>query len=87
VHESGSRQGEQPQKANLGEAATPAPAPASEPALVAAPAGAAALIERRRASDSQNAIIYALQRKGMFGVTVVSAFLGGALLRSLIANR
>ena len=89
AHESGSRRGEQPQKANLGEAATPAPAPASEPAPapVAAPAGAVALIERRRASDSQNAIIYALQRKGMFGVTVVSAFLGGALLRSLIANR
>ena len=83
AHARGSRRGEQVEKANLGEATPPAPTSPS----VAAPTRAAPLAERRRAWDSQNRFVYALQRKGLFGVTVAAAFLGGALLRSLIANR
>jgi membrane protein len=86
AHESGSRRGERPQKANLGEATTPAPAPPA-PAPVAAPAHAASRWERRRASDAQNPVVYALQRRGLFGVTVAAAFLGGALLRSVLPAR
>jgi membrane protein len=76
AHARGSRRGEQPQKANLGEAMVPAPASAP----VVAPG------ERRRAWDSQNALVHALQRKGIFGVTVAAAFLGGALLRVLTSR-
>lgn len=82
AHESGSRRGEQAQKENLGEAAAPAPAPPSAGAIPAAPLG-----ERRRAWDSQSALISALQRKGLFGVTVAAAFLGGAILRLVMAPR
>jgi membrane protein len=82
AHARGSRRGEQPQKANLGEAMVPAPASAP----VVAPARAAPLGERRRAWDSQNALVHALQRKGIFGVTVAAAFLGGALLRVLTSR-
>jgi membrane protein len=83
AHARGSRRGEQAQKANLGEAMAPAPAPAA----VAAPARGAPLGERRRAWDSQNALVYALQRKGLFGATVAAAFLGGAVLRLVVAPR
>jgi membrane protein len=83
AHARGSRRGEQAQKANLGEAATPEPPQIAS----AAPARAAPLGERRRAWDSQNALVHALQRKGLFGVTVAAAFLGGALLRLVVAPR
>jgi membrane protein len=83
AHARGSRRGEQPQKANLGEAAAPEPAPVR----LAAPARAAPPGERRRAWDSQNALVSALQRKGLFGVTVAAAFLGGAILRLVVAPR
>jgi membrane protein len=83
AHESGSRRGQQPQKANLAEATKPAPAAAPVTTL----ARAAPLGERRRAWDSQNALVYALQRKGLFGVTVAAAFLGGAVLRLFIPPR
>jgi membrane protein len=82
AHARGSRRGERSEKANLGEAM--APTPATSPA---APARAAPLGERRRAWDSQNALVYALQRKGLFGVTVAAAFLGGAALRLVMAPR
>jgi membrane protein len=82
AHESGSRRGEQVQKPNLGEATAPAPVRASAPPLPSLPHG-----ERRRAWDSQNALVYALQRKGLFGVTVAAAFLGGAVLRVAMAAR
>jgi len=32
-------------------------------------------------------MIRALQRKGIFGITVVAAFLGGAILRLVMAPR
>jgi len=83
AHARGSRRGEPPQKANLGEAKTPEPARVP----VAAPARAAPLGERRRAWDSQSALVYALQRKGLFGVTLAAAFLGGAVLRLVMAPR
>ena len=83
AHARGSRRGQQAQKANLGEAATPSPAPAA----AAAPARGEPLAERRRAWDSQNALVYALQRKGLFGATVAAAFLGGAVLRLIVAPR
>jgi|SoiMethySBSTD1v2_1073268.scaffolds.fasta_scaffold32010_3 membrane protein len=83
AHARGSRRGEQVQKANLGEAT--GPAPASPP--VAAPARADPPGERRRAWDSQNALVHALQRKGLFGVTIAAAFLGGAILRLIVAPR
>jgi membrane protein len=83
AHARGSRRGQQAQKANLGEATTPAPAPAA----AAATARAAPLAERRRAWDSQNALVHALQRKGLFGATLAAAFLGGAVLRLVVAPR
>jgi membrane protein len=82
AHARGSRRGEQAQKANLGEAI--APAQAASPAVSAR---AAPLGERRRAWDSQNALVYALQRKGLFGATLAAAFLGGAVLRVVVASR
>jgi membrane protein len=83
AHARGSRRGEQVQKTNLGEAATPEP----RQVQVAAPARAAPPGERRRAWDSQSALVHALQRKGLFGVTVAAAFLGGAILRLVVAPR
>ena len=85
AHARGSRRGEPLQKGNLAEAGRPVAAHA--PAPTAAQSRAVPLVERRRTWDSQNALVYALQRKGLFGVTVAAAFLGGALLRSLIVNR
>jgi len=82
AHESGSRRGEQAQKPNLGEATAPAPARAPAMPLHAVPHG-----ERRRAWYSQNALVHALQRKGLFGVTVAAAFLGGAVLRVVMGPR
>jgi len=84
AHARGSRRGEQPQKASLGEA-TPPVSTAVSP--TAASIRAAPLGERRRAWDSQNALVYALQRQGLFGVTVAAAFLGGALLRLVVTSR
>ena len=83
AHARGSRRGQQAQKANLGETTTPAPAPVA----AAAPARGAPLAERRRAWDSQNALVHALQRKGLFGATLAAAFLGGAVLRLVVAPR
>jgi membrane protein len=90
AHEAGSRQGESAQKENLGEATRPAPSAtpatsalaASAPLMPSTPA-----IERRRRWDSRNAMVRALQRKGVFGVTVAAAFLGGAVLRKVITER
>jgi len=84
AHARGSRRGERTQKANLGEASAPM-SPAASP--VAVPIHAAPPGERRRAWDSQNALVRALQRKGLFGVTVAAAFLGGAILRLVVAPR
>jgi membrane protein len=55
-----------------------------EPA--AAPAAARA-IERRRAPRPANDLIGKLRRKSVFAGTVVTAFLGGAILRKLMAER
>jgi len=82
AHARGSRRGEQPQKPNLGEATTPAKAASPAVSPRTAPLG-----ERRRAWDSQNVLVHALQRKGLFGATVAAAFLGGALLRVVVTSR
>jgi membrane protein len=48
----------------------------------------APLVERRRTPRySSNPVVRALQRRGIFGVTVAAAFLGGAVLRRVIADR
>ena len=78
AHQAGSRQGESVRKENLSEVKTSA-----QPAPIIA---AAPMVERRRPWDSRNAVVRALQRKGVFGVTVAAAFFGGALLR-VIARR
>jgi membrane protein len=75
AHESGSRRGESRQKENLAEAKAPT-APAVRPVTVMP---AAPVVERRR--------VPILKRKGVFGVTVATAFLGGAVLRRVIADR
>jgi membrane protein len=73
AHESGSRRGQSQEKQNLGEATAPA-VPAARPAP-AAPA-----YPRKR-------IGRALRRTDVFGITVAAAFLGGAVLRRVIAGR
>jgi membrane protein len=91
AHESGSRRGQSPHKENLGEAkaSTPSAVLAAEPMTVSTPGvSMAPMVERRRASAfSRNPVVRALQRKGIFGVTVAAAFLGGAVLRRVIADR
>jgi membrane protein len=77
AHEAGSRRGQAPQKENLGEAKTAAPVAPATP-WVEAP---------RIPVRSSNRLIRALQRKGVFGVTVVAAFLGGAILRLVMPSR
>jgi membrane protein len=90
AHEAGSRQGESAHKENLSEAKAPAPSalPAAAPISVSAPVmPIAPAVERRRKWDSRNPVVHALQRKGVFGVSVAAAFLGGAVLRRVIAER
>jgi membrane protein len=91
AHDAGSRQAQPAARENLVREAVepqrkPLPATsavvASQPLMPIAPA-----IERRRRWDSRNAMVRALQRKGVFGVTVAAAFLGGAVLRKVIAER
>jgi membrane protein len=77
AHEAGSRRGQAPQKENLGEAKTAAPLAPATP-WVEAP---------RIPVRSSNRLIRALQRKGVFGITVVAAFLGGAILRLVMPSR
>lgn len=75
AHERGSRRGESPKKENLAEAAAPAPRQvATMP--VATPA-----------APQPVARVPLLKRKSVFGVSVAAAFLGGAVLRRLIADR
>jgi membrane protein len=71
AHESGSRRGQSQEKQNLGEAKAPS-VPAARPA---APAYA------------RNRVGRALRRTDVFGITVAAAFLGGAVLRRVIADR
>jgi membrane protein len=73
AHESGSRRGQSQEKQNLGEAKAP-PVPAARP-VPAAPA-----YPRHRVGR-------ALRRSDVFGITVAAAFLGGAVLRRVIADR
>jgi membrane protein len=82
AHEAGSRRGQPVEKENLAEAKAPAPVAVQSPVIAATPVTA---MERRR-TDSRNAVVRALQRKGVFGVTVAAAFLGGAVLRRVIAR-
>jgi membrane protein len=79
AHAAGSRQGQAAQKENLAEAAAPDAAP--QPALPYVP-----VLERRR-GVVYPPLVRALQRKGIFGATIAAAFLGGAVLRRLIAQR
>jgi membrane protein len=72
AHESGSRRGQSQEKQNLAEATAPVPA--------ARPAPAAPVYERNRVGR-------ALRRNDVFGITVAAAFLGGAVLRRVIAGR
>ena len=77
AHEAGSRRGQAPVKENLGEAK------AAPPAVPEAP-----LPQWQRASVRPSGpLIRALQNKGVFGVTVVAAFVGGAILRLVIPSR
>jgi membrane protein len=73
AHASGSRRGQSQEKQNLGEATAPA-APAARPAP------AAPVYQRKRVGR-------ALRRTDVFGITVAAAFLGGAVLRRVIADR
>jgi membrane protein len=84
AHASGSRRGESMHKEDLGESRTQAPAPAiaAAPAMQVARAPVARAPYRR--TDSSSPVIRMLQRKGAFGVAVVAAFLGGAVLRRVI---
>lgn len=71
AHESGSRRA--PARQELAEA----------PVMPVAP-----MVERRRSpAYSSSRVVRALQRKGLFGVTVTAAFLGGAVLRRMIPER
>ncbi|HKQ28775.1 MAG TPA: YihY/virulence factor BrkB family protein [Burkholderiales bacterium] len=74
AHAEGSRRGESPAKPNLGEAAAPAPAPRP---VVVAPTPV----------PQPAAPVPVLKRKGVFGVSVAAAFLGGAVLRVLVVDR
>ena len=79
AHERGSRQGQSRAKENLGEAKEPAPQAAS-PAFTPVPVVAfTPMVPERR--------VPVLKRKSVFGVTVAAAFLGGAVLRRVIADR
>jgi membrane protein len=73
AHESGSRRGQSQEKQNLGEAMAPA-VPAARPAPPAP------IYQRNRVGR-------ALRRTDIFGITVAAAFLGGAVLRRVIADR
>jgi membrane protein len=91
AHDAGSRKGESVHKENVAEAKRPAPSaalPAAAPASVSsAVMPIAPTVERRRRWDSRNRVVRALQKRGVFGVTVAAAFLGGAVLRRVIADR
>jgi len=88
AHEAGSRQGESASKENLSEVRAGAQtAPTYEQPAPVVAAAQPAVERRRRTWDSRNAMVRALQRKGVFGVTVAAAFLGGAVLRRLVADR
>jgi membrane protein len=78
AHAAGSRRGESPEKQNLGEAKAPV-ANAPQPAPLTLPAPARL--------PSRHAVGGALHRKGVFGVAVAAAFLGGVVLRLTVLNR
>jgi membrane protein len=83
AHEAGSRRGEPRHKESLTEAA-------AAPAL--APSAAVTVVERPfsplpASNVVTNRMVRALQRKGIFGITVVVAFLSGAILRLVMPPR
>jgi membrane protein len=80
AHAAGSRRGQAKEKENLGEAKAPSAAPAPQATLVP-------VVERRQRGVVYAPLVRALQRKGIFGATIAAAFLGGAVLRRVIAQR
>ena len=72
AHVEGSRRGQSAAKPNLGEVAEPEP----RPIVVALPP-----------APQPVARVPVLKRKGVFGVSVAAAFLGGAVLRLVVVDR
>jgi membrane protein len=78
AHAAGSRRGEPVRKKSLAEASA-SPAPAAPPATVMEPPAMPAA--------PTHPMIRALQRRGVFTVAIAAAFLGGAILRLVMAPR
>ena len=78
AHEAGSRRGAPVEKENLGESR--AAAPVTTPIMVPAPQPATLTPTRKRWMTR-------LEANGVFGVALTVAFLGGAVLRRVIARR
>jgi membrane protein len=83
AHAAGSRRGQAPQKDNVAETKTAAPAVVAAPAVPEVTSALPPLIPVRSSSP----LVRALQRKGIFGVTLAVAFLGGAILRVVMPSR